>query len=376
MIVLSMFFACSEITKTDTSEDTTSESAWMLYAHPCVGNRTDAMWMDDANNIFVGCGSTTSGEGLYQSTDGGTSWDSVSAANDFFATMRVNSISRAADGNLYVAGTGGNNARVVYLDSSDSLQEFYLKPDSGAQSWQTFQVGTFRVDSNGRAVSESLTGSDVMYWPSATAEYVNGYGWWGATDIEGGGAQILDLEVSGDRFYGVGSTISQPPYFFYESDSGMGDSFAMEAVRLVEDGLSSFEGEVWDIAIDSAGDFLLAGVNQGVDTGVLWYNTSSSPYTTADWVLVSVADTIPIENNNATRFYGACRSGDTMVAVGDYSQKGDGLVAFSTDGGSNWSYPDTASEGIGVLSKCQIVDGLVYITGADGLFAQLDLSKL
>ena len=39
-----------------------------------------------------------------------------------------NSISRAADGNLYVAGTGSNNARVVYLDGSDALQEFYLKP--------------------------------------------------------------------------------------------------------------------------------------------------------------------------------------------------------------------------------------------------------
>ena len=374
MFVFTLLFACTDAEKQD--GDGAADSAWTKFAHPCVGNRTDAMWMDDANNAFVGCGSTTSGEGFYQTTDGGSTWSNFTVGNGFFDSMRVNSISRGADGNLYVAGTGSNNARVVYLDSGNNLQEFYLKPDSGAQSWQTFQVGTFRVDSNGRAVSESLTGSDVMYWPAAGAEYVDGYGWWNATEIEGSGAQILDLEVAGDRFYGVGSTISQPPYFFYEADSGMGEEFAFNAVRLVDSGLSSFIGEVWDIAIDDQGDFLLAGVNQDIDTGVLWYNNSSTPYSTADWTMVSVSDTIPVADNNATRFYGACRDGSTMVAVGDYSQKGDGLVAYSTDGGSTWGFPDTAAEGIGVLSKCQIVDGMVYIVGADGLFAKLDLSKL
>ena len=156
----------------------------------------------------------------------------------------------------------------------------------------------------------------------------------------------------------------------------MGDEFSFNAVRLVESGLSSFIGEVWDIAIDDQGDFLLAGVNQDIDTGVLWFNNSSTPYSTSDWSLISVSDTIPVADNNATRFYGACRDGNTMVAVGDYSQKGDGLVAYSTDGGSSWNYPDTSSEGIGVLSTCQIVNDMVYIVGADGLFAQLDLSKL
>jgi len=375
MLIFSLFLACSG-TEKDSGDTAGDGNAWTLYSHPCVGNRTDALWMDDADNAYVGCGSTTSGEGLYHTADGGTSWSSVSATNNFFDSMRVNSISRAADGNLYVAGTGSNNARVVYLDGSDALQEFYLKPDSGAQSWQTYQVGTFRMDSASRAVSESLTGSDVMYWAGSGSDYVDGYGWWNETDVEGGGAQILDLEVSGDRFYGVGSTINQPPYFFYESDSGMGDAFAFNAVRLVESGLSSFIGEVWDIAIDDQGDFLLAGVNQDADTAVLWFNNSASPYSTSDWTLVNVSDTIPPDDNNATRFYGACRDGDTLVAVGDYSQKGDGLVAYSTDGGANWAYPDTAAEGVGVLSKCQIVDGKVYIVGADGLFARLDLAAL
>lgn len=370
MIVFATLFACFDAEKRGESGH-----AWTTYSHPCVGNRTDALWMDDSSHAFVGCGSTTSGEGFYQTTDGGSTWSSITVENGFFDSMRVNSISRGADGNLYVAGTGSNNARVVYLDSDNNLQEFYLKPDSGAQSWQTFHVGTFRVDSRGRAVSESLTGSDVMYWPAGT-EYVDGYGWWNTAEIEGGGAQILDLEVSGDQFYGVGSTISQPPYFFYESDAGMGNNFVFNAVRLVDSGLNSFIGEVWDIAIDSQGDFLLAGVNQDIDTGVLWYNNSSAPYSTSDWTMVSVSDTIPVADNNATRFYGACRNGNTMVAVGDYSQKGDGLVAYSTDGGNTWGFPDTATEGIGALSKCQIVDNMVYIVGSDGLFAKLDFNNL
>ena len=372
-----LYFALLGCTEKHTDHNTTSDRAWTLYTHPCVGNRTDALWMDDSQNAYVGCGSTTEGQGLYQTSDGGSTWNMVSAPNDFFASMRVNSISRGNDGNLYIGGTGSNNARVVYLDPSHTLQEFYLKPDSGAQSWQTFQVGTFRTDANGRAVSESLTGSDVMYWPNGgTGEYIDGYGWWNTSSIEGGGAQILDLEVAGNQFYGVGSTISQPPYFFYEVDDGMGEVFSMSAVRLVSSGLSDFIGEVWDIAIDTQGDFLLAGVNQDADTGVLWYNNNSAPYDTSDWTLINVGDTISPDGGNATRFYGACRDGNTMVAVGDYSQKGDGLVYYSTDGGATWSAPDTASEGIGVLSKCQIVDNMVYIVGEGGLFARLDLSKL
>jgi hypothetical protein len=374
MLVLSILLGCSDSNKTTDSGD--EVGAWTIFSHPCVGNRTDALWMDDSKTAFVGCGSTTSGEGLYQTTDGGTTWSSVDAANNFFDSMRVNSISRGADGNLYIAGTGGNNARVVYLDVENNLEEFYSKPDSGAQSWQTFQVGTFRTDANGRAVSESLTGSDVMYWSGSDVDYVDGYGWWNETDVEGGGAQILDLEVVDNRFYAVGSTISQPPYFFYEADEGMGEEFTLNAVRLVEDGLSSFIGEVWDIAIDDQGDFLLAGVNQDIDVGVLWYNNNPNPYNTDDWTLMNVGDSISTDNNNATRFYGACRDGNTLVAVGDYSQKGDGLVAVSKDGGSTWVFPDTAAEGIGVLSSCQIVDGMIYIVGANGLFAKLDPNAL
>ena len=87
------------------------------------------------------------------------------------------------------------------------------------------------------------------------SDAVNGYGWWNNTEIEGTGAQILDMEIHDNTFYAVGSTINQPPYFFYEDN--MTTEFSMQAIKLSGDGIADFEGEVWDIAIDNSGGMLL-----------------------------------------------------------------------------------------------------------------------
>ena len=102
----------------DKTEDTGSSispigSAWTQYKHPCIGNRTDAMWFDDANTGFVGCGSTTIGYGLYTTTDGGTTWDAVPSVNNILDSMRVGSIQRASNGNLYIGGTGAPDDHLV-----------------------------------------------------------------------------------------------------------------------------------------------------------------------------------------------------------------------------------------------------------------------
>ena len=369
MIVISLILGIGCGNKTnDTGNTLTTEGAsWTVYTHPCVGNRTDTMWFDSTTTGFVGCGSTTSGYGLYSTSDAGATWNVVPSVNNVLEGMRVSSIQRANNGNLYIAGTGDNNIRIVYLDGSNTLKEYYSKPDTGAQSWQTYQVGTFRLDSNGRGVSESLTGSDVMFWPSENAEPSSGYGWWNSTEIEGSGAQILDMEIHNDTFYAVGSTINQPPYFFYESD--MTDGFSMEAIKLSGEGLSDFEGEVWDIGIDTNGDMILAGVNQGTDVGVLWYNTGSV-INKDNWTMVDIAGITPDIPSNSTRLYGACREQNLMVAVGDYSQKSEGIMVYSVDGGSNWVF---AEPGLGPLSRCQVIGSQVYIVGADGLFANVKM---
>ena len=357
---------------------------WFRSTHPCIGNRTDAMWFDDANTGFVGCGSTTEGYGLYGTSDGGATWSATPSTGDFVASMRVNSISRGSDGKLYVGGTGNSGARVITLDGG-TLGEFYLKPASGAQSWQTYQVGTFRIDSKGRAISESLTGSDVMYWPNSGGQQVtaddaiNGYGWWNDAEVEGNGAQILDMEIFDDRFYAVGSTISQPPYFFFEPQGGFADdAFNPTAIKLSGDGLSAFIGEVWDISIDSGGDMLLSGVNQSSNVGVVWFN-SGDPTQASNWTMFDAGPVIPDTPNNSTRFYGGCREGDLMMAVGDYSQRSDALAIVSLDGGASWAMvnpPGRGADAVGPLSQCQIFGDQIYITGADGFFGILDTTGL
>ncbi|MFK7927568.1 MAG: hypothetical protein AB8H79_05240 [Myxococcota bacterium] len=347
---------------------------WLLAEHPCVANRTDALWVDDASTWWVGCGTGTQGTGLYRTTDAGASWE-IPGNSAALSNMRVTNVWRDDTDILYAAGTADNGVRIVEIEG-DAVEAFYIRPDDRPQAWETFQVGTFRMDSTGRAVAESLTGSDVIYWPSGTAEKTNGYGWWeGAID---GGAQILDLEVYDDRFYGSGSTINQPPYFYFESDQGMGDRFALNAIKLSPDGLNDFTGEAWDLDIDDDGKAVVAGVNQDTNVATIWFSDGplSDPST---WSILDLGFLISSTTSTATRLYGSCRAGDLIVGVGDYSQRSEALVVVSTDGGASWGMaapPGTGADAVGPLTRCQILDDSIYVTGANGFIGVLDATAL
>ncbi|MBW2257663.1 MAG: hypothetical protein JRI25_24120 [Deltaproteobacteria bacterium] len=183
---------------------------WSITEHPCVGNRTDTLWFDDADTAWVGCGSTTLGTGLYRSTNGGQTWSAPTTdPAGFFDDFRVSSISRSADGVLYVAGTGGS-ARVVSVASDASPMTVTEVFASQGQTWNGFHVGTFRRNSAGLAAAESLTGADLAYRTGDSASWQDGYGWW----TSGTSFQILDMVLHDDGFYGCGSTITQPPTVF------------------------------------------------------------------------------------------------------------------------------------------------------------------
>ena len=97
----------------------------------------------------------------------------------------------------------------------------------------------------------------------------------------------------------------------------------------------------------------------------MWYNTGDVTNKN-NWTMYDIAGITPDLPNNSTRFYGACRDGDLMVAVGDYSQQSEAIMVYSTNGGANWTFMEPNA---GPLSRCQVVNGEVYVTGADGLFA-------
>jgi photosystem II stability/assembly factor-like uncharacterized protein len=330
-------------------------AGWQFSSHPCFGNRTDATWFDDRDTVWVGCGSTTDGKGLFRSDDGGATWAS---AGTWFTQFRVSSIQRADDGLLYVAGIDTTSPlRVVTLADDGTVTQVL---SAGDQVWNSFHVGSFRRNSAGLMVAESLTGTQLLTSDDG-APFQDAGQWWG------GGSesfQVLDLVLHDDAFYGVGSTISQPPYVYLPPAGGQtADAFGFEIMEL-SSGPAPFDGELYGIAVDGSG-LVVGGVDQDHDVGwVFW--TGSDP-----WAGVAGLEvTSFLGAGEPTWVRGVCRDGATMVAVGEYSRKGTGFVLRTTDGGSTWT--DLTPGELPPVSKCTLFDdGELVVTGAEGLFAAL-----
>ncbi len=350
-------------TDTDATDTPASEAGWRVTYHPCIGNRTDALLLEDGGDTaWVGCGTTTTGYGLYQTSDGGMTWSQP--ATDpvgFLENFRVDSISRSSDGLLYVGGINTlGSERVVSLDTGGepfALGEVFT---STGQLWNSFQAGTFRRNATGFAVAESLTGFDLAYRTADDQPWQDGYGWWGG----GGGFQILDLVLHDDAFYGCGSTISEPPVVFLPPQGGMGQDFAMVSVQLAT-GLAEFAGEMWSLDADSDG-LVVGGIDQNRNVGMVFTGPLDG-YSPSDW---SSFDVSTLHPNEATWIRGVCRSGGTIVAVGEFAMNAEGLILVSTDGGS--TFTDQIPSGYGdvpPVHRCEILDdGRFAVAGADGWF--------
>ncbi len=348
---------------TDTDTDTTSAAGWRVTSHPCFGNRTDTLVLEDnGDTAWVGCGTTTEGYGLFLTEDGGLTW-SEPATNPagFLENFRVQTISRSSDGLLYVGGINTlGSERVVSLDTSSTPYALAEVFTSTGQLWNSFQAGTFRRNDSGFAVAESLTGYDAAFRTGDDQAFQDGYGWWGG----GNSMQILDMSTYGDDFYGCGSTISQPPQVYLPPPGGMGQTFSMVPVQLVT-GLGAFDGEMWSLDVDADG-VVVGGVNQGRNVGVIFTGPLDG-YDTADWTLFDVST---IHGDDTTWIRGVCRSGQTILAAGEFSSLGTGLFLVSTDGGA--TFTDETPSGYGTVPpvhRCEILsDGRFVLTGAEGWY--------
>lgn len=336
---------------------------WTFHAHPCVGNRTDALWRDDDGTLYLGCGSNADGDvGLFVSKDDGATWNEPpTTPPSFFDTWRVLDISRSADGLLYVAGNDtASSRRVVSADTSGAswaLDEVY---NAGSTVGTSFNVGTFRRTAEGRAVAESHTGTDIQARQSDDAEWQDVSSW----DDEHGGLQLLDLEIHDGEFYGCGSTISNPPYLFLPPEPGSG--FGFRVVDLAGDGIGSYRGEMWGLAVDDAG-IVVGGVNQDADVGMIYALDGADA---TEMRTFHVSELFP---DDATWIRGVCRSGETLYAVGEMQMKGEGIVLRSEDNGATWSNvtPDTGDPAspLPPVQRCIVTaDGTAYIAGGAGAF--------
>lgn len=344
-----------------TGEDggTVPLSEWALRSHLCVGNRTDALHRDADGTLYVGCGSTTVGLGIYVSRDDGATWQRpTTTPGGFFDTWRVLDVSRSADGLLYVAGTDtASSRRVVSADTSGaswSLDEVY---NAGSVVGSSFIVGNFRRDSTGRAVAESLNGVDVQARASDDAPWVDVSEW----GDEYGGLQILDLEVHEDRFFATGSTISQPPYLFLPRSA---PGFGFRVVNLAGTGIGAYRGEMWGVAVDGSG-LVVAGVNQDRDVGMIYALAS------ADSTEVQTFDLSTFYPDEATWIRGVCRSGEILLAVGERTAESRGIVLRSDDNGGTWRDVTPEPTTLPPVHRCVMVGGdRAFVAGADGAFLE------
>ena len=180
------------------------------------------------------------------------------------------------------------------------------------------------------------------------------------------GSKILDLAAHGEGIYGCGSTIAQPPVVFLPTKEP--GRFGFEAVSLAT-GFDSYRGELWSLDVDAAG-IVVGGVNQDANVGMV-YVSGADPYRVEDWRALD-ASTVVLDPDEPTWIRGVCRAGADLVAVGEYSRLGEGIVLRSRDNGLSWS-DETAGLGqdVPALQRCQVFsDGTVVVAGADGFFAR------
>lgn len=351
---------------TDSEADTDEDPAvteeppdpWTLAAHPCPGiNRTDALWVDADGATWVGCGSGTEGTGLWvRRAEDGAFEQPTTTPRGFLSTWRVLSISRSTDGLLYVAGTNtaDGNQMVVSLDANGNLAEVYTSPERPITG-QRFVAGGFRRASDGRAIIESLTGTDLLYRASDADPWVMVEA---TAYSDENKHQFLDLTLDGDQFYAAGSTISEPPLYFAPQAAPVGP-VGFDVVQL-ESGLGQYDGEMWAIA--AHGDHVLVGgVDQGQDVGRFYVLNKDGTGISGFY-----ADEIA-GRDKPTWVRGACASEHGWAVVGEEQvATGTGFVLTSTDG-ATWTDVTPATGVPKAISRCAWgPDGALIVAGGDG----------
>lgn len=330
-----------------------ADGDWQRGDHPCGGGRTDALLHTGADTFYAGCGTGSTGVGLWRTDDAGQTWAGVPG----FEAWRVNDLDQAGDA-IVVSGTDttSNLGIVSFEPAGDgTLTEVWRR---GTVVDESFQVGHYAALPDGRAIAESLTGGGLVFRDAASQPFRGIYPF----SADGQGHQILSLTTAADGFWAVGSTIAEPPTVFAPSPEG---DLPLIPIRPLGEDIS---GELWGIA--HVGDrFVAVGVDQDADAPILLVGEGDT-HTAEGWRRVDLTAIMP----SPSWLRGACGSGDTLVVVGEKQplSAGTGRVLRSVDGGASWrdvSPPDGPES----WSVCTLdANGRLVVAGADGGFAVLD----
>lgn len=343
--------------------------SWTTYTHSCPGmSSTDALHRDADGSLWVGCGSNASGYGLHASFDGGETWSEVQVTpSTLLIQFRVFSISRGHDGALYVAGIQNATGNMVIRIDTTGTSPFpaSLTLTAVSQLGRQFQVGSYRELSDGRAIAESLTGTDLLYRPDAVTG--SSAADWVIPDALQG--QILSLEVHDDEFYGSGSTISEPPRVYLPPQGAATPPYDFERVELDP----SWVGEIWGVAANDQ-RVVVTGIDRTFNIGKILVS-SGDPYNAANYLVHEIQNIVGT-GGIGTLGRDVCMSGDRVVVVGERFPLGSdsGLAMASSDGGqsfTNISPPSPIPPS--TISRCVVApNGLVVVAGSSGFIGLWD----
>lgn len=337
---------------------------WTTSSHPCVGDRTNALHRDNDGTLWVGCGTTVNGTGLFFSVDNGQIWDKPQTdPAAFFDDFRVNDITRGHDGALYAAGRDTlSSARIMRLDTSTAPPWIIGLTLDGTPS-ANFEVGTYRELADGRALAESQTGFDKLYRPNPGVGSPSSNWLQPAVSIE----PFTQMIVHNDQLYASGSRLAIPPRVFLPPQTPGAEPW--EFVQLILD--SGYDGEMWGIAVNNQ-RVVAVGVDQDENIGKIFIS-DGDPYNASNYRQIDLPDIIG-SGGLGTWARGVCMRDNWIAVVGERQPLGSfsGQVMVSSDGGQTFQDIKPAAA-VSTVSKCVITPtGLLIVAGSGGFVGRWD----
>ncbi len=334
--------------------------AWHEVAGPCGGSGTNALWFDDRNNGFVGCGENADGEGLYTTLDGAETWED----NIRFGEVRIMDIRRGDDGVLYGAGIHQLDGYPVWsFEEGATINSTGLYTPSNSAFLAVSQAENIAVTADGQMLIDSLTGTTAAYKPGASEfEELESLSEDLLGDPDALSYQVRRIVAHDNLFYSVGSLINDPARIHLPSQLE-GATYHFETVELQPE---TRDGELLDMHVWDPQHIIVAGHDQSERFPLIYLVDGADPYASESWEKIELFD-------SGLEYQGGINDlhvvGDTVIAAGEKIPTSQGgFLIRSEDGGRTWEditppgVPDT-----GALSRVWMFeDGEMVVAGGGG----------
>lgn len=346
----------SDTDDTDETGGMVGPLAWSELAGPCGGSETNALWFDDRDTGFVGCGENAAGEGLFTTTDGGVTFED----NVRFNEVRIMDIRRGPDGVLYGAGIHQLDGYPLWsFEEGGMIGASGLYTPSNNAFLAVNQGENAAITEDGQMLVDSLTGTTAAYRPAGGEfEEVPSLSEDLLADPDAGSFQVRRIKAHNNRFYAVGSLINDPARVHLPSQLD-GATFHFHTVELQPE---TRDGELLDMHIWDERHMIVAGHDQSERFPLIYLIDGTDPYDSANWEKIELFDSGLDYQAGVNDIHVV---GDTVVMVGEKIPTSQGgFVIISQDGGR--TYEDITPEGADALSAVWMFDNGEMVVGGGG----------